>query len=41
MEALDMPLSQNSDAASVDSSGWPKLLNESDARDPWSNKSRF
>ena len=41
MEALDMPLSQNSDAASVDSSGWPKLLNESDARDPWRNKSRF
>ena len=34
MKALDVPLSQNSDAFSTDSSGWPKLLNESNGRDP-------
>ena len=34
MKALDVPLSQNSDAHSTDSSGWPKLLNESNGRDP-------
>ena len=34
MKALENPLSQNSDAFSTDSSGWPKLLNESNGRDP-------
>ena len=34
MKALDVPLSQNSEALSTDSSGWPKVLNESNGRDP-------